>query len=313
MVFTAGAANSKQYAGLANPTLTDGFLFGYDGTTFGIFYINNGLETHIPQSIWNVDVMDGSNSTSNPTGMNLDPLKGNVWQIKYQYLGFGCVYFYLEHDVDGEFTLVHIIRYPNANVVTNLANPSLGLMWRVANTSNNTNMVVKAGSGALFLEGERSLLGPKNGIDNTKNTITTLTNILTLKNATTYNTVTNRGQIRVRGVSCAYDGGNGVATLQIILNTTLGGVPAYIPISGSTADNGTTITNGQSIASYDVAGTTITGGTILFNTSVSRNFSQYIDLSELDIFLSPGEILSFAMKTTNSGTCAVAVNWVEDI
>ncbi len=313
MLFTAGVANSKQYAGLGNPALTDGFCFGYSGTTFGIFHINTSVETFIAQTSWNVDTMDGSDSTTNPSGMLLDPTKGNVGQIKYQYLGFGCIYFYIEHDNDGEISLVHIIKYPNSNTDTSLSNPSLNLIWRVVNASNTSNVILKSGSGALFVEGDVHLLGPKNGIDNNKNGITTLTNILTLKNATTFNTVTNRGQIRLRGVSCAYDGGNGVATLQIILNPTLGGTPVYTTINGTTGDNGTTITNGQSIVSYDIAGTTITGGSVLFNTTVPRNYGQYINLEDLDIFSSPTDIISFAMKTTTSGTCSVAANWVEDI
>jgi len=313
MIFTTGASNSKQYAGVGNSSLTDGFFFGYSGTTFGIFYINNSSETHIPQSTWNVDVMDGSNSSSNPSGMNLDVTKGNVWQIKYQYLGFGCIYFYIEHDTDGEFTLVHVIRYPNSATSTSLSNPSLNLLWRVVNTTNTSNIVLKAGSGALFLEGICQFIGPKNAIDNNKSSITTLTNILTLKNATSYNTVTNRGQVRVRSVSCSYDGGNGVSTLQVILNTTLGGSPSYTMISGTSADGGATITSGQSIVSYDTAGTTISGGIVLFNTTLPRNYGQFVQLGDLDIFLSPGDTMTFAMKATASGTCSVAVNWVEDI
>lgn len=313
MLFTAGVANSKQYAGLGNASLTDGFGFGYSGVNFGLFHINNSSETFVSQSSWNVDTLDGTDSSSNPSGMLFDPTKGNVGQIKYQYLGFGCIYYYVEHDTDGEFTLVHVLKYPNSNTVTSLANPSLNLIWRVENTSNTSNVVLKAGSGALFVEGDIKTLGAKNATDNSKGTITTLTNILTLRNATTYNTVVNRGQIRIKGVSVAYDGGNGVATLQVILNTTLGGTPSFTTINGTTVNQGVTITNGQSVASFDIAGTTITGGTVLFNTTLARLNNQYIDLSNLDIFISPTETLTFAMKATTSGTCAVAVNWVEDI
>jgi hypothetical protein len=313
MLFSAGVANSKQYAGLGNASLIDAFAFGYNGVNFGLFHINNSSETFVNQSSWNVDTLDGTASSSNPSGMLLDPTKGNVAQIKYQYLGFGCIYYYIEHDTDGEFTLVHILKYPNTNTSTSLANPSLNLIWRVENSSNTSNVVLKAGSGALFVEGNIKTLGAKNATDNSKGAITTLTNILTLRNATTYNTVANRGQIRLKGISIAYDGGNGVATLQVILNTTLGGTPAFNTINGTTANQGVTITNGQSVASVDIAGTTITGGTVLFNTTVARLNNQYVDLSNLDIFISPSETLTFAMKATTSGTCAVAVNWVEDI
>lgn len=313
MLFTTGVTGSNQYAGIGTPDMQNGYFFGYQGATFGIFHINNGSTTFIAQTSWNIDKLDGTLSTSNPSGMVLNQNNGNVFQIKYQYLGYGCIYFYIEHDTDGEFALVHVIQYPNTATIPSLGNPSLGLLWRAENTTNNTNIVVKAGSGALFVEGEIKTLGAKYGFDNNKTNITTLTNILTLKNATTYNGVTNRGQIRLKGVSIAYDGGNGVATLQIILGATLGGTPAFTTIAGTTGDNGTTITAGNSITSVDVAGTTITNGTVVFNTTVARNSGQYLDLSELDIFVSPTETLTFAGKSTSAGVVSVACNWVEDL
>ena len=314
MIFTAGATGSNQYAGIGTPDMQNGYFFGYQDTTFGIFHINNGSTTFIAQTSWNVDKLDGSLSTSNPSGMVLNQTLGNVFQIKYQYLGYGVIYFYIEHDTDGEFTLVHIIRYPNSATIPSLRNPSLGLLWRVENTSNTSDIVLKAGSGALFVEGKILTLGAKYGTDNNKSGIATLTNILTLRNATTYNTVANRGQIRLKGVSVAYDGvNNGIATLQIILNAVLGGTPSFTTIAGTTGDNGVTITAGNSVTSVDVAGTTITNGTIVFNTILARNAHQYIDLSDLDIFLSPTETLTFAGKATTSGQIGVAVNWVEDL
>lgn len=70
-LFTSGAANSNQYAGLGTASLSNGFLFGFLGVTFGIFKIDNSVVVHTAQTAWNVDLMDGSNSVNNPSGMLL--------------------------------------------------------------------------------------------------------------------------------------------------------------------------------------------------------------------------------------------------
>ena len=57
-VFTIGVANTVQRIGLGDST--DGFHFGYDGATFGIFRYQNSSKTFTAQSSWNVDVMDGT-------------------------------------------------------------------------------------------------------------------------------------------------------------------------------------------------------------------------------------------------------------
>ena len=315
-LFTSGVTGNNQYVGLGTSSL-NGYFFGYSGTTFGIHHRSSGSTVNFyPQSAWTEDVMDGSRSVDNPSGMNLDPTKGNVYQIKFQYLGYGNIFFYIEEKTSGEMFNVHQIQYPNTNTIPSLRNPSVNLIWASENTTNNTAVAVKGASGALFVEGQIRELGPKNAIDNNKAAITTLTNIFSLKNATTYNGLTNRAQVKLRTVSVAYDGGNGIGVLQIHKNATLGGVPAYTTINGTTADNGNTITNGQSIASYDVAGTTVTPNTnsfVTFNVSLSRNTNIIIDVSDLDIYANPGDVLTFACKATVSGAFSVSANWNEDI
>jgi len=316
-IFTTGAANSKQYAGLFTPSLNNGFGFGYNGATFGIWHINNGTPTHIPKSTWNNDVMDGTASENNKSGMNLTPTYGNVYKIVYQYLGFGNIRFYVENSVNGQFVLVHQIQYANSSAATSLRQPSLSLLWRAENTTNNTDISVKAGSGALFIEGDRRLLGPSHGLDNNKSlTATTHTNLITLKNATTYNGVTNRAHIRLRTVSFAANtggAGSGIVTLKIIRNATLGGSPSYTTINGSTADGGVTITSGNSVVSYDTAGTTVTGGTVMFNSIIGVGNNAFEDLSELDLFAYPSDTITFSLTSTQNATGGIGITWTEDL
>ena len=315
-LFTEGVANSKQYAGLFTSSINNGFGFGYNGTSFGLWYIQSSGVTHIEQSEWNQDILDGSNGSNNKSGLNLDPTKGNVYKIAYQYLGFGAVKFYVENSFNGQFILVHEIKYANTYTVPSVSQPSFSLLWKAENTSNTSNIVVKGASGCLFIEGERHLLGPSHGLDNNKTSITTQTNILTLRNATTYNGRLNRAHIRLRTVSFAANtggAGNGITTLKIIRNTTLGGSPSYTAINGTTADGGVSISNGNSVTSYDTAGTTITGGVVMFNSIIGVGNNAYADLSDLDLFGYPGDLITFSITSTQSATVGVGVTWTEDL
>lgn len=313
-VFTTGASGSEQLAGMGDPAIVDGFFFGYDGANFGIIHYNNSVKTFIARTSFNYDVLDGTGSDSNPSGMLIDPTKGNVYQIKMQYLGFGAISFYVENPTSGEMTLVHEIKYANANTSTSVTNPAMNLIWKATNTTNATAITVKAASGGLFVEGNQKFLGPRYGTNNNKASITTQTSILTLRNATTYNGITNRAQMHLRIIGTAANVANasGIATLQVIKDATLGGTPSFTPISGSTANNGVTITSGQSVASVDTAGTTVTGGTTIYNSIIAVGSNENTDLNALDMFLNPGETMTFALTSTQSATVGVSVTWSED-
>jgi hypothetical protein len=222
----------------------------------------------------------------------------------------------VENPATGRFILVHKINWPNNNTTTNFSNPSFSFICSATNTTNNTAIVVKTVSYALFLEGTRQFLGPKYGADATKASITALVPVLSIRNATTYNTVANRSQIRLRQISFSSAantaGGGGIMTIQVLLNATLTG-PSFSAVSGTTADSGVTITSGQSIASTDTTASAVSGGTLLWNACVNSNngFISF-DCTESNIFCGPTDVLTFAIKSSASGTGGVAVNWSED-
>jgi hypothetical protein len=167
---------------------------------------------------------------------------------------------------------------------------------------------------SVFLGNIHQFLGPTHGVDNNKSTITTSTNILTLKNCTTFNGVANRSEVHISTVTFgASTGGaaSGIATMRMVRNATLGGTPSYTAIGGTTADNGVTITSGTSVISYDTAGTTLTGGTVEYNAIVAVDNSSVIDMTPLDIVLHPGDTMTLSMGSTHSATVGVGVSWVE--
>lgn len=318
-LYTAGEASSNQYAGLATSTMSDAVMFGYNGTDFGIWHINGNNRTHITQTDWNIDKMDGTSTSNNKSGMLLDPTKGNVYQVKYQYLGFGSLSFFIENSFNGQFVPVHEIKYANANIVPSLDQPSLHLVWRAENDTNANNMVVKGASGALFLEGQKRYLGPRNSYNNNKTGITTETCLFMIKNSTFFNNKVNEALSTIRNISF---GGNasggaaaGITTLRIIRNPDIAtGTPTWVTIDGTTADGGNTITSGTSTMSHDSGGvTTVTGNNVVYNAVVATGSGFTTDVTELDITILPGETLAFLGSATAAATIGIGVVWNEDI
>lgn len=306
-VWASNAANSTQVIGVGNTQV--GYFFGYNGTAFGVSLRNGGSDGWVAQTAWNGDKCDGTGAS----GFNWNKTFGNVMQIKYPFLGYGCITFWVLNPVTNAWILCHTIQYPNTSASVQLSNASFPFYANAVNTGNTSNLIMYVGSAAVFISGIREYLGPQWGIDNLKNTITTETNILSLRNATTYNGVANTALIRLRSISYSADGGNGASIFRLKKAVTLGGSPSYATISGTSGDNGVTITSGQSVASYDVAGTTVTGGTLIFNSTVARNDSAAFDMTSYNIYILPGETLTFSGFSAASTTTTICVNWNEDV
>jgi len=289
-IFTACVAGSTQEVGIGDTT--DGFFFSCNGSTFSIDRRQNGSDNFTAQASWNGTVPSG-----------FDITKGNVYQIVYQWLGFGAIRFYIEDSVTGDLTLVHTIQYANTATSPTVFNPSLPLHLRAVNTGNTTNLTLQTSSMSVVAEGPRLPdIGNRESSTNLKAGITTaLTDILALQNRTTFNGATNRTMIRLDNVSARNSLKND-AVLQLVKNATLGGVPSF-----------TNVDTTNSIAAVDTAGTTVTGGITVFSIAFLSGSSQTIDLTPYNITLAPGDTMTCAMAA-DAATADVrcALNWIED-
>jgi hypothetical protein len=110
------------------------------------------IETTIPQSTWNHDVADGTQFLP-----NVDWSKGNVFQIKYQWLGFGLMEFFVEHPDKGTFVRVHDIHHAGSSDIPSLGNPNLPIIYVAGNGSTSDTVEIFGSSAAGFLEGGTKL------------------------------------------------------------------------------------------------------------------------------------------------------------
>jgi hypothetical protein len=309
--FEGGVANNIQMVGLGDVVsnaILDGYFVGDSGTTFGFFRYLNSTPVFTPATSFNGDTLDGNGAS----GVTINPAFGNVWMIKYPYLGYGNIGLYVQHPTTSRWILAHTVRYTNTTATLQLTNPNLQVVAFSANNGNTTNR-------SVFISGVRShVSSPKWAADRVITGVTTEANALSLRNATTYNGVTNRSLIRLQSLSAASNGTlSANITVRLKIGVTLGGSPSFTPRSGSTADNGVTITSGNSIASFDVAGTTITGGTYIYNLQISQGANgsgnAVVDLTPYEIFVAPAETLTVSVASTNSASIGVSLNWTEDI
>jgi hypothetical protein len=244
----------------------------------------------IPQSSWNgYDIFDGSGLT----GVTLDPTKGNVFQISYQWLGFGAIYFYIEDPDDGELHNVHTIEYANQNTTPSLAIASLPFFIEAKNTTNNTSVIVKSGSCGAFTEGYAESMGLNSGISAAK-TLSTAneTPILTIRNKLFFNSRVNRIRTKILVVSASVEHTKAVQ-LKFYSNAKL--------VGASFSDISTT----TSVLQKDTSATSFSNGTELFTLSLGRTGNQVIDLTG-DRFIGkiqPGDMITVT-AAPNSGTGA---------
>lgn len=140
-LWSTPVADTEMYIGLADETgssaaFMNGYMVGYDGTTFGFHRFQNDTKITVALSAWD-DPLDGTG----PSGITLDTTKINVFQIQFQYLGAGAIKIYVEDSVSGDFVLSHTIQYANTQTEPSVHNPNFfHTMWvnNAGTTSSNS-------------------------------------------------------------------------------------------------------------------------------------------------------------------------------
>ena len=236
-------------------------------------------------------------------GTDIDPTKGNVYEIDYQYLGYGAIRFFIEDQSTGKFVNVHTIKYTNNNTTTSVSNPAFKIGITAASLGSTTDLTVACSSMGCFIEGEELVTEPPRAESNTKNLTTTLTSIITLRNRRLFNGKANQGEVKLKRIGISNDSTSKSAIFEIWANSTLGGTTNY-----SFKDES------NSIIEIDTSGTTLTGGRFIDAIPVGPAGSETIDIEKLNEEILPTETLTIAGKTVSGTTDLTAtVTWQEDI
>ena len=293
-VFDTAVASNVQLAGIGNDD--NGFFIGYNGTTFSILRRNGGTDNFTAQANFSEDPLDGTG----PSGMTLDPTKGNVYQIQYQWLGFGEIRFSIENPGTGNIFMFHRIKYANANTGVSVLNPTFPFHAESTNDANATDVVLKIPSMSAYSEGLSSSVSHLvHAASATKTSVTTEVAILSIRNNATYAGVTNFVVVQPQIISAAAEGAK-PATITLYKNTTLGGTPSFTEFSATT-----------STVSVDTAGTTITNGIKISAFNIAKSSSSILYLTDLPILLAPGDIFTISGSSANSTDISASITWEE--
>lgn len=238
-------------------------------------------------------------NTSSISGFN--PELGNNYMIRYSN-GFGDAEFYIQDSVTSQYKLVHVMRWANTTTVTNLTNPSLrvGVYATSIGATTATNVYMAYIGG--FISGKNLKTRNPRSFNASKSIGTTTTNILTIRNNRTFNLRANQVEIEPDLLTISNDGVK-TAVFTIRTNATVAGTPNFQTVGNNL------------VTSSDIAGTTVTNGTIIASFVVGAGQSEIIDLTPYNIRVPPDLTITisgrFISGASNDLTASLA--WYEDI
>lgn len=271
------------------------YSFSSTGTAAGTFsQVAAGAavnDTWIQQTDWNRNKCDGSG----PFPMTLNPQKGNVFQIKMQYLGYGSIKFYFENPADGRFELVHDYQFANANTSPSVTIPDYKIGVFAASLGSTTNLTVSSASFFGGIEGKVKALNNPDAHGNTQTNVdTNLTNVISIRVRLEINGLLNLREVTPLLATVAADGTKNVV-YEIYLNPTIAGDPDWQD-HGASSDSiietmTTKVTISKNSSTQEVA---IIG--------LSKTGSDVVDLSPMGINLKRGDILTLAGRAVSSTT-----------
>jgi hypothetical protein len=124
----------------------NGLFFESNAGTVGVTRRTNvtgsPIDNTVVQSSWNVDLMDGSGGTANPSGLTVDWTKTQIFGMDFEWLGVGRVRMFL--GIAGKLYPVH--EFLNANVLDKvyMSTPNLPLRYQMVTTGSSPVTTMEA-------------------------------------------------------------------------------------------------------------------------------------------------------------------------
>jgi hypothetical protein len=253
------------------------FTFTGGGAFVGSFtQVASGVDVSlefIPQSTWSEDLASW-----------LDPQSGNVYEIKFSYLGFSSIEFYIKNPATNINTLVHIYDYSGKKDPI-VRNPTFRIGWVARNLGSTESVTVSGASAMSANEGVVVNDNQTRAVEALDITVgSTLTNLISIRNRFHYGGIINRASIKPTLLSFATDDTRG-AIFSIIASPEFDDDMDYRYLDR---------TNSIVEVAYDNA--QITGGRVVASFNVSRNAPLNLASADFATVLEPDQVFSVAAK-----------------
>lgn len=258
--------------------------------------------TFIPSGSFNIDKLDGTG----PSEMVLDPFRGNVYQIGFQYLGFGNAKFYVEDPNSGSPFLFHEIKNVNSRTTPVLKNPNVSVLATSANIGGTTSVDLKTASLAAFTEGKIRKLDPKfsHSVSFSGVNESAYVPLLLLKANRVYQGISSFGEFDLLKIGASNEVNNKTLSIALFLDVAVTGDVNFQHVDEE-----------NSIVSYaqvnPTTQTLVNPTSPIFETLVGSASSKTLDISDLDFVFGAGQTIVVAIKTTAALTGQVVINWFE--
>lgn len=263
----------------------------------------SNIEDWTYQNNFNIDNLDGTGSSNNPTSDLLDPTKLNLWSISLEYLGAGTIIFSRNNSI-GSITQIHKLYWSNINEEANLyPNPNCPIGYSSASLGSTSNLVVEGASMYASVSGKFSF--PRNPISfsNSNTGISTSEeSIIILKCGAFFNGETNQREIILVQISIATISFSKPVLLCIRLDPIINGETNYQFINE----------NESCMYADTQTGIFTSGGSLLFSEILSKEDSSLINLETLHIKMERKDTLSISASTSaTSGEVISSISFFE--
>ena len=248
----------------------------------------------VAQSAWNIDIGDDNTALA-----TFDPTKGNNYEIKVSggAGSFGRILYSIKSSYDGYYVPVHSMEFLNNTTEPILSQSRLPLAIFTQNDENLANVWTSVSHITAEIIPESvdiSTLSnvPKYVVSSNIPNYTILknvnTNVLSLRNNSTYNFQPNNLQVQLLSINYSYSGQR-TLIFTISKNVTYtGGAYSYQQSSPT------------SVTSYfnqpSAPGVFTHGGVVLREWLVTNGTSTQFDMSTQQLFLNPGDELSVNVR-----------------
>jgi hypothetical protein len=252
-------------------------------------------DVFVASTAWNQDVADGTAHLP-----PIDASNGNVYQIEFQWLGFGAVNFSIENPITGAFVVVHRIEYANGSTATSLRNPVFPLSVVVDNVATTTDLVVRTACLCATSVGHVNLLlGPRSSafgsIDGVS--LSDWTKVLWIRNDVLLQGAENKSEVILLDLH-AYYKSTEAGLLRLYRGAAVAGPDA------GTAWTAVSAASCVSYSAYASTAETVSSGDVVFTVPMGLDSSIRENLQDLQLYLQPGETLLVAVKPM-SGSATV--------
>ncbi len=297
-VFSKCVAGSTQIIGLGDSV--DGYFIGCNGVEFGFLRRVGSTDNWTAQDDWVSTQPSGRYGVEIAPVMKNDITKGNVWQIRYQWLGFGEITLYVEDQASGQFVLVHRVLYSDSETTPSIMNPTLPLLAEVVNAGNTTNVTLKTSSMFAGIEGREPDIGTRNGASRIYTSTTSEVPILTIRSRSTFASIANRVQSLVDFVVITSDS-VGLIQFNFVINAVL---------TGSSFSD---IATNTSTMEVDTSAGSYTGGQLLAPILMATAGTVVLPFADLNLRLNSGESLTVTVQKLAgaNGVTGTSISWKE--